>query len=176
MHIRHLNTQNDITAVRASTEYGVLGTATIEYWRNASTPEAFVEGVREALTKLAQQGHNAPRRVFVAADSKEWASEMENGLSGWTCTLGDWDAVLGCENRSDKSSSRSAGCMRRALANLLCLSRTGLVLGSMWSSFSEASLRFGAGELKSCGWILDRRPRSRLIAWQRYMGNVLQTL
>lgn len=149
VHVRHLATKRDISAVDARSEYGEIEQTVIDYWRNASDPAVFVSGVKDALTELTSRG--TPRsRIFVAADSAEWAASLSAALPGATWGLGtSADARLGCA--AEAAQQRSAGCLRRALADLLCLARTRVVLGSMWSSFSEAAGRLGAAEVRLAG-------------------------
>lgn len=150
VHVRHLDTGRDIARVNARTEYGADDQMLIDYWREASGPAAFVGGVKEALSEFASKRETVSM-VFVAADSVEWAEALAELLPGATWGLGrEADERLGCAGTGG-GDGRSVGCLRRAVADVLCLAGTRMVLGSMWSSFSEAAGRLGGGELRLAG-------------------------
>lgn len=147
VHIRHLDTGKDIGNVDAGVEYGRVDARVIDYWRKVSSVRTFVKGVREVMEEWRREGRSVGG-VFVAGDDERWRVEMERELGGglvWW--LEGVNEELGCSERG----GRSAGCLRVALAELLCLARSELVLGSMWSSFSEAVGRLGDVEVRLAG-------------------------
>lgn len=145
VHIRHLDSKADIQDLDANAEYGRVDAQVIDYWRTASRPESFVLGVRQALKETqVEEDRGMVGGVFLAADDSRWVEAMQKELGDLVWSLSDAGERLGC-------TKRSVGCLRKALADLLCLAKTRMVLGSMWSSFSEAAARLGGGELRFAG-------------------------
>lgn len=150
VHIRHLASRVDVENIDAKMEYGEADAQVIDYWRRVSKPESFAQGVRQVM----EEKQNVERGgmvggVFVAADDEQWVEAMQHELGDLVWSLRHVDGQVGCWNKSGEK--RSAECLRGALADLLCLSKTRVVLGSMWSSFSEAVARLGGGELRLAG-------------------------
>lgn len=150
VHIRHLDSREDVENIDARAEYGEVDTQIIDYWRRASRPDSFAQGVRQIMEdKQNVEGRGMVGGVFVAADDERWVAAMRHELGDLVWSLRDGGGQVGWRNKS--SEKRGVECLREALADLLCLSKTQTVLGSMWSSFSEAGARLGGGEVRLAG-------------------------
>jgi hypothetical protein len=84
-------------------------------------------------------------------------------------TLGRMDAefpsrVLYTPRHCD---SRERECLRFAMADILILSRCSTIRGSYWSSFSELSLRLGAGSVLLAGVDFGKPTAGRKYARKR---------
>ncbi|OSX68279.1 hypothetical protein BU14_3092s0001, partial [Porphyra umbilicalis] len=127
VHIRAKSLASDIEAVPdAAAEYGAAATATMQRWRSAASVATFAAEMR-ALAAAA------PGTTFyVAADTAAAAAALRAAFP----------AAVDDERRA--CDGRDAACVRHALVDLLCLARTRELLGSNWSSFTEAAVRLGA--------------------------------
>lgn len=97
--------------------------AKIVEWRSKSRYEAFIDHVRKTMP------HLKPHQMFVAADMVETYALVEEALGGEVHKI----------RRS--LDDRSGDQLVTALADIYALGRTGRMLASSWSSFSEAALR-----------------------------------
>jgi len=127
VHVRAKSLSSDIAGVPdAAAEYGAAATATLQRWRAAASVPTFVAEMRAAAAA-------APGTTFyVAADSAAAAAALRAAFPG----------AVDDERRA--CDGRDAACVRHALVDLLCLARTRALLGSNWSSFTEAAVRLGA--------------------------------
>lgn len=121
VHIRGRTLDNDIAGVKKQF-YGV-GSTTTDLWRRRTGFATFAAKIRSLSPKY---------RYFVAADKPEFiiALQREFGMNR-----------IFSLRRMDACESRSAECVRLALADILLLSRVRTLLGSNWSSFTEAAVR-----------------------------------
>lgn len=122
VHIRARTIENDIKGVGHET-YGAASKTT-DRWRRRTGLKTFEEKIRRLSLKY---------NYFVAADMKETIKELERkfGAHRIFSVPRDKDCV-----------SRGVECAKLALADILLLSRVATLLGSHWSSFSEAAVRF----------------------------------
>lgn len=122
VHIRGRTIENDIKGVGQEI-YGSSSQIT-DHWRKRTGIKTFEKKIRKLNSTLS---------FFVAADMKESIDRLEK--------------VFGPHRifslpRTTNCVSRDASCVKLALADILLLSRVPVLLGSHWSSFSEAALRF----------------------------------
>ena len=124
----------------ASKEYGGSIADAILKWRNASRWPNFLPRLQELLLETPSgqsQDSRSMHRFYLSADSGEAYDGLMKSFPGQilrtprTCT--------------DSTRCDARGCpdVQLALADLLNLARTSLVLGSGWSSFSEVAVQLG---------------------------------
>lgn len=164
VHIRSRTILHDNDAVDHECEYTIEGAATTDKWRGMSTPKQFIPEMYRiraqwpAIVKrsytLAPDGKWSPRinlaraiadgddsdvisvdtsvppRFYVSADSVETLESLYRVFSK--------DDIVSLPRNCD---DRGATCILYAFADLILLSRTGALLASGWSSFSEAAMR-----------------------------------
>lgn len=133
VHIRNmkLSEESGIDAIR---EYGRDDADVLDYWRGQTRPEAFYEEMRMIVAG------NPSTRFFVASDSASVVRETVRLFPGRVILLKDQY----CDSRSSK-------CLQMALADMIVLGRTSMVLGSAWSSFTEGASRFGCKKVRMAG-------------------------
>lgn len=85
------------------------------------------------------QAQDPDVNFYVASDTWEIQKEMEREFDGHIFTT---------ERTCD---DRDASCVRYALADLYNLGRTSKMLGSNWSSFTEAAQRLGGIQAELAG-------------------------
>lgn len=105
----------------------------IDAWRRQCSYERFIEPMRVQLEEDEQT------RFFVCADSPE-------AVAGLRAEFGDRIVSRPVAHRD-----RSVGALQEALADLLLLSRTRLILGSGYSSFSRIARLLGGMEMRQAG-------------------------
>eukprot|EP00179_Madagascaria_erythrocladioides_P002583 CAMPEP_0198310532 /NCGR_PEP_ID=MMETSP1450-20131203/2590_1 /TAXON_ID=753684 ORGANISM="Madagascaria erythrocladiodes, Strain CCMP3234" /NCGR_SAMPLE_ID=MMETSP1450 /ASSEMBLY_ACC=CAM_ASM_001115 /LENGTH=696 /DNA_ID=CAMNT_0044013371 /DNA_START=33 /DNA_END=2123 /DNA_ORIENTATION=- len=123
VHIRGKTIEKDITNVNPDTEYTKSSSDTTNYWRKTTQLPVFVDKIKTI--------DNASQSFYVAADSIDSVYFLEKAFPG---------RIFYIPRRCD---DRGAGCLHYALADILCLSKTKYLLGSYWSSFTEAAIRLG---------------------------------
>lgn len=134
VHIRCKALASDIADVPdADAEYGITATATMQRWRSAASVDTFTAEMR-ALVAVAPT-----TKFYVATDTAAAAVALRADFPG---------AV---DNQRRDCDGRGAACVVHALVDLLCLARTRALLGSNWSSFTEAAVRLGAPEPRLAG-------------------------
>lgn len=121
VHIRARTLENDIKGV-AKESYG-SGSATTDHWRNLTGTATFVNRIRKMPTST---------RLFVAADTPAAVQVLSDEFGS--------DRIFSLR-RTDECASRTPQCVRLALADILCLAQVPTLLGSHWSSFTEAAVR-----------------------------------
>jgi len=134
VHIRSRSLQEDIKSVQDfSKEYGAEGAKTMDYWRKMSSPNTFIHRMQQ----LEKQSSDV--KFYVSADKYEVLESMRNLFPGKILSSPER-----CEDRDSK-------CVVWALLDLLCLSKTRKLLGSNWSSFTEAAQRLGVSSSEIAG-------------------------
>lgn len=140
VHIRSRPISTDIAGVTAA-DYSPTAAAITDYWRSVTGVSTFLSRMRAAPPGV---------RFFVATDTPGVYEELVAAL--------DSSRVVRLER--PPCPDRTAACVQLALADLLALSRTRLILGSHWSSFSEAAGRLGNKRLLLAGLHFGR-PQTR---------------
>lgn len=138
VHIRHLAVSSDIHGIDGDTEYGGFGRKITDYWRSACRPATYVDEL-EGL----KEGDGWEGDVFVATDNERWYSELLSLVEDRNLKVRLW-------RLGDMNGGRDGKGLRRALADMMVLAESRVVLGSMWSSFSEGVARFG-GKVRYAG-------------------------
>lgn len=133
VHIRDRTLQRDIDNVNFVSEYGEKPSATMDYWRRKSSYKTFAAEMRKLV-------HEDPSsKFYVAADTKEVLQYFVKEFPG---------KILYAKRDCD---GRDGHCVRFALIDILALSKTKSLLGSNWSSFTEAAERFGGLKARLAG-------------------------
>ncbi|CAN8069725.1 unnamed protein product, partial [Agarophyton chilense] len=126
VHIRSRSLARDNVDVRTRCEYTRVGARVTDYWRSRSSLRVFVKKMQWAIRRKKSV------KFFVASDDVAVVQAL-------TARFGR-DRILyiqrGCDDRFE-------GCVKYAMADLICLSKTMKIYGSNWSSFSEAAGRLG---------------------------------
>lgn len=162
VHIRGRSIINDNSEVDSECEYSLKGAQITDSWRKLSTPKQFIPEMKRildewptivkwsdtrSLLSAAKQDdvetsdkgdhiHFAPVDVawlpkfFVCVDSVSAFEELSKQFPK--------DSLVSLARKCD---DRGAECMMYAFADLVLLSRTGAMLASGWSSFSEVAMR-----------------------------------
>ncbi len=125
VHIRDRTLGRDIKEVNFKSEYGEKASRTMEYWRRKSSHLTFIPEMRRLLQK------EPDLRFYVATDTFAVLSRLRKEFPG---------KILSTERDCD---GRDSVCIRYALIDILALAKTKKILGSNWSSFTEAAERFG---------------------------------
>lgn len=107
-----------------------VGHEEIEFWRNKSHYSNFVNRIDEVL------GKRNVNRFFLAADNPD----------AYRFFLDRYDERVTVLTRD--RYDRSAEQLRYALADAMLLSRSSVLLGSNWSSFTELAVRLSQNKLK----------------------------
>mmetsp|Transcript_12253 Transcript_12253/g.37372 ORF Transcript_12253/g.37372 Transcript_12253/m.37372 type:complete len:884 (+) Transcript_12253:122-2773(+) len=145
VHIRNRGLDQDIKNVDFSKEYTESASATMDYWRSKSHYSNFIDRMRSLLME------DPKLEFYVASDTFTVQSEMEKQFPGKIHTTD-----RACDDRD-------ASCVRYALADLYNLGKTKKMLGSNWSSFTEAAQRFGGIQAELAGQDFaadENRPQS----------------
>ncbi len=127
VHIRSRRIKDDIKGV--GQEFYGKGSVTTDFWRNRTNYWTFAK-------KIAGLPKNY--RYFVAADTPHVIETLSSKFGSHR--FYSVSTELTCV-------SRSVICAKLALADIILLSRTRVLLGSHWSSFSEAAVRM-SGRMK----------------------------
>lgn len=134
VHIRCKALAADIADVPdADAEYGITATATMQRWRSASSVDTF----------------SAEMRALVAAEPSTQFYVATDTAAAAVALRADFPGAVDHQRRD--CDGRDAACVVHALVDLLCLARTRALLGSNWSSFTEAAVRLGAPEPRLAG-------------------------
>lgn len=133
VHIRNKTLDKDIDGVSFDDEYGVEAAATMEKWRLASGYPSFITEMRSLMAK------DPALKFYVATDTAAVIDIMATTFPG---------KVVSTPRECD---GRDGACVRLALVDILCLSKTKGLLGSNWSSFTEAAQRIGGVEARLAG-------------------------
>lgn len=125
VHIRDRTLERDIKNVNFQSEYGDKASQEMDYWRKKSSHLNFVKYMQELVSQ------NANTKFYVATDTVALISLLRKKFPGKITTT-DRD----CDGRD-------GFCIRFALTDMLALAGTKKILGSNWSSFTEAAERLG---------------------------------
>jgi len=133
VHIRNKTLDKDIDGVSFDDEYGTEAAATMEKWRRASSYTSFIAEMKSLQSK------DPSLKFYVATDTAAVIDIMAKAFPG---------QVVSTPRECD---GRDGACVRLALVDILCLSKTKGLLGSNWSSFTEAAQRIGGVEARLAG-------------------------
>lgn len=133
IHIRDRTLDRDIKNVDFGTEYGDAASKEMEYWRRKSSYKTFMVEMHEQLKK------DPSLRFYVATDTIDVIPKLESEFPG---------KIVSTSRNCD---GRDGHCVRFALVDIICLSRTKQLIGSNWSSFTEAASRFGGMKARLAG-------------------------
>ncbi|KAJ8906526.1 hypothetical protein NDN08_003019 [Rhodosorus marinus] len=125
VHIRNRGLDTDIDGVDSKREYTEKGAADMQYWRERSHYTNFVKKMQEIVTAEPQT------KFYLSSDTVHILDEMKRLFPG---------KILVTPRDCD---DRGGDCIKYALADLYLLARGKYVLGSNWSSFTEAAQRLG---------------------------------
>lgn len=126
VHVRARPVEGEVAGAR----YDSNATRILGYWRRKSAPANFA--AKMALIRT----QNPKARFLVAADTDNARAELRK-VPGAT-------VLNGCEGRGEH-------CVQHAFAEMRALADTYHLLGSPWSSFSEAVVRLGGMHMESAG-------------------------
>ncbi len=140
VHIRSRRIENDIKGV--GEEFYGKGSITTDYWRNRTSYQTFADKISLL---------NPQYRYFVAADTPEAVRLLRKKFGA--------HRIYSIPREAD-CITRSVECAKLALADILLLSRTRVLLGSHWSSFSEGAVRMsGRIKVHFAGLHFGRKPK-----------------
>lgn len=125
VHIRDRTLDRDIKNVDFGSEYGKSASTEMEHWRQKSSYKNFVTEMKRLIAQ------DDDLKFYVATDTINVFKALQDELPG-RIVFTDRD----CDGRDGR-------CVRFALVDLLCLAKTKQLVGSNWSSFTEAASRFG---------------------------------
>lgn len=134
VHIRSRSVEKEIEKVDAKVEYTEEGRSKVNFWRKATQLHVFVEEMHKREVR-----HGVKYKFFIAADDVAVIPELEKFFPG---------RIYHVPRRCD---DREAECLRYALTDVICLSKTMYILGSFWSSFTEAATRLGGCDVYLAG-------------------------
>ncbi|GAB0490953.1 hypothetical protein MMPV_002195 [Pyropia vietnamensis] len=134
VHIRNRTLDKDIKNVDFVKEYGDSATLTMEMWRRKSNYRTFLAEMKRIIAE-----EDPKAKFYVATDTYDVVAELERELPGRIVSV-----PRTCDDRNGE-------CVRMALLDMYCLSRTRSLLGSNWSSFTEAAERLGGIKAKLAG-------------------------
>lgn len=120
--------------VDAISDYGANGTAALTSWREKGSWPKFVERMR---------AEPSWRRFYLAADSAEAFDGLDAAFPGRVVT--NAEGIARCR-RGRCDLDRGCEAMGIALTDILNLARTGRLLGSGYSSFSEVARFYGTDD------------------------------
>lgn len=135
IHIRNKGLDEDIEGVKDNRAlYDEKDAAEIAKWRGRTKYTAFVGEMRMLLK------NGTVERFFVASDTRAVLEKLEGMFKKGRILYIRRD----CDDRGDK-------CVRYGMADLVVLARTKVLLGSTWSSFTEAAMRLGGPKARLAG-------------------------
>lgn len=142
VHIRNRYLDEDILGVKDNREmYHEDDAASVDKWRATSKYTNFVEEMKGLLN------NGTIAKFFIASDTVEVLKKMEG--------LFPEGKVMYIERNCD---DRSGKCEQYAMADVIVLSRTQVLLGSTWSSFTEAAMRLGGPKALMAGTDFGKPP------------------
>lgn len=127
VHIRNRSLDEDIPGVKDNRGlYDEDDAALLDKWRAATKVDSFVAEMKGMLKNETVQ------KFFVASDTYKVCRDLLKTFPSGSVVYIPRD----CDDRG-------AECEKYALADLLVLSNVEVLLGSTWSSFTEAAMRLG---------------------------------
>jgi len=106
-------------------------------WRNRTSWQSFAKPMQQVAASMSSRGARKPY-FYVATDSSDVLEPLNRKFPGNIVSI----------TGASEDSSHDRGCngLQIALADVINLGRTTMILGSMYSSFSEvAQMRVGSG-------------------------------
>ncbi|KAI0567742.1 hypothetical protein FGB62_1g125 [Gracilaria domingensis] len=139
VHIRSRSLARDNVDVKTRCEYTRVGARVTNYWRSRSSLKVFVKKMQWAVQRQKSV------KFFVASDDVEVVQALREKFGR--------ERILYIERGCD---DRLEGCVKYAMADLICLATTRKIYGSNWSSFSEAAGRLGGKNVYLSGYNFGR--------------------
>ncbi|KAI0562468.1 hypothetical protein FGB62_59g119 [Gracilaria domingensis] len=193
VHIRSRTLAHDNERVDYQCEYSVQGAAVTNQWRSRSAPKNFIaemkrmrrewpKVVRRSLLLTSKMNDITHGRARYLVDTRRvpkfFASvDTTSALNELYKQFPRKHIVTLPRNCDD----RDAECVQYAFADMILLSRTGAMLASGWSSFSEAAqrLRVRPADIApwrndgyiirtsgiDFGWTWEERLRAKILQW-----------
>lgn len=127
VHVRSRSIKEDIKGVTGG--YYGKGSRTTDFWRKKTNGETFAH----QISKLPSH-----YRYFVAADTSATLTMLKKRFGA--------HRIYAVES-GNECFTRNAQCAKLALVDIILLSRTRVLYGSHWSSFSEIAVRL-SGKMK----------------------------
>lgn len=147
VHVRNRSLDFDIPGLSDNRRlYHERSMLDIDKWRAVTTMRNFVPTMRAMLN------NGTVTRFFVSSDSISVCKRMA-AVFGSNVTFIE----------RGECDDRSAKCLEYALADLVLLSKTKPLLGSTWSSFTEAAMRLGGPKALLAGKLIFFFPRSYIL-------------
>lgn len=136
VHIRNRSLDDDIPGLDDNRKfYYKEDMDLIDKWRKVTTVSNFIPTMRKLLK------NETVKSFFVTSDSISVCKELQETFGNDVIHFIDRD----CDDRG-------AICLRYAMADILVLTKTNPLLGSTWSSFTEAAMRLGGPKVLMAGW------------------------
>lgn len=155
VHIRSRTLSKDNVPLNYNCEYTISGAALTNFWRLQSQLPMFLEQMR-----LINKTRGETVKFFVAADDVKILDTLEAEFPGRILSI-----PRNCDDRHES-------CVVYALADMISLSKTSVIYGSNWSSFTEAAGRLGNMTVYLSGVHFGLTPRRR--RFQRGMYGILE--
>lgn len=128
VHIRNRSLDEDMPGVEDNRKFYYKDDMDlIDKWRALTKVSSFVPTMRKLLKNGTTDGY------FVASDTIDVCKDLKSSFDDGAIHFLDRD----CDDRGPH-------CLRYAVADILLLAKTDPLLGSSWSSFTEAAMRLGA--------------------------------
>lgn len=135
VHIRNRSLDEDIPGVDDNRKfYYKYDMDLIDKWRAVTKVSSFIPTMRKFLKNGTVGGY------FVASDEIGVCKTLKSSFD---------DGVIHFINRD--CDDRGPRCLRYAVADILLLAKTDPLLGSYWSSFTEAAMRLGGPKALMAG-------------------------
>lgn len=135
VQIRNRSLDEDLIDVKDKRDlYSKQDAALLDKWRALTKVDNFIPTMRQMLN------NGTVNKFFVASDTIAVLQQLRRNFSEGQIVYIDRD----CDDRS-------ARCQKFAMADLLVLARVKKLLGSTWSSFTEAAMRLGGPKAMLAG-------------------------
>lgn len=141
VQIRNRSLDHDIPGVNNREMYTKQEAALLDKWRAKSKVHNFEDTMRAMLR------NGTVEKFFVASDTIGVCKKLRDVFSS--------DKI---EFISRQCDGRGVECEKLAMADLLVLSKTKVLLGSTWSSFTEAAMRLGGPKALLAGTDFGEKP------------------
>lgn len=127
VHIRNKTLDHDIEDVDMFREYGRKGVEEMEAWRRRSSVKTFTKEMQRIMDE-----EDTTAKFYIASDTFYVLDVMEQRFGT--------QRIMSTKRECD---DRHAECIVFAVVDLYALSMTRRLLGSNWSSYTEAAQRLG---------------------------------